>query len=460
MPVQSVEGEGIETSVESHHSVMKSNKSTDESQQAPDDATTRSPSSSKVSSKSSKKTEAPSLIIPSHLMKIFGEKGSNAQEENWENQYCQQTLSPVKPYNSEQPYNNHHSPYLPSSYRIPPGLPSPHHHGKSYQPVAGYPPAPSSHPYYRRPPYPPSPVPSGAQYRPHPHYYHHGRHPQTPPYGGHSHGPDERYAYPSHDEREAYGSEYYSRPADYEQAALRSSPRARPTPPAHYHRFPGNRLSPRHQSHPVPHGSLHPPSPGPRMPPRATFGPHVSPPSPSLYQASQRGPHHYQQYENGGSPPAHPPRHDGSYPTRILYNTRKAGYVRGTSDVSPTRQRELKRRRNSDDHTTRSADASLSSAVKNSLSLDERVVGRERKKQQQQKQKETTSGQTQRSSSPKLVSPSAMMQSTSCSRRSNVVENESGRASPTEKKEDYSTLSGLAALSTAAFLKLDEHEDK
>ena len=123
--------------------------------------------------------------------------------------------------------------------------------------------------------------------------------------------------------------------------------------------------------------------------------------------------------------------------------------------MSPPRQRELKRQRNGEGQTTRTSDVSLSSAVKNSLSLDERVVGREREKQQNQSQE---GNRNSKSGPSDLVSPSTMLQAKSFSRGSAVAA--SGRFSPTEKKEDYSALSGLAALSTAAFLKLDEDEDK
>jgi len=113
----------------------------------------------------------------------------------------------------------------------------------------------------------------------------------------------------------------------------------------------------------------------------------------------------------------------------------------------------LKRQRNDDGQTAGASDASLSSAVKHSLSLDERVVGRERERQQ------SGGGDSSVSSSghDELISPSTILQTKSSSKGSAM---ESGRSSPSEKKEDYSALSGLAALSTAAFLKLDEDEAK
>lgn len=101
------------------------------------------------------------------------------------------------------------------------------------------------------------------------------------------------------------------------------------------------------------------------------------------------------------------------------------------------------------------SDASLSSAVKNSLSLDERVVGREREHHQHQQLQRINNTDDTSSSSPhvELISPSTMLQSRVRSRRSIPVLDESGRASPSDKKESYSTystLGGLEALSTAA----------
>merc|ERR1712124_82981 len=100
--------------------------------------------------------------------------------------------------------------------------------------------------------------------------------------------------------------------------------------------------------------------------------------------------------------------------------------------------------------------ASLSSAVENSLSLDERVVGREREKLQQSQEGKSAEEDSSRSNPLQLVSPSSMLQSKSCSRGSKVLQ--MNQESPAQKKIDYSALSGLAALSTAAFLKLDEEK--
>lgn len=109
-----------------------------------------------------------------------------------------------------------------------------------------------------------------------------------------------------------------------------------------------------------------------------------------------------------------------------------------------------------DGHTSHTSEASLSSAVRNSLSLEERVVGRERPQQQQMS---NTDDKTN-SHHVELISPSMILHTRS--RRERIIVDDIVRThSPSEKKEqDYSTLSGLAALSTAAFLKLDESEDE
>jgi len=188
MPVQPVEDEGIETSVESYHSTIK-DICTDGSKRVDEDSPAGASSSSKSTTKSSKNMEAPSLIIPSHLMNEFGQKGSSAYEEDWEN-----NISSRSHFNSEQP-----SPYPPSQYRSPPGSSPSHHNRKSYQPVVGHTSAQSSHYHHHHPPYPASPGQSSNQYRRHPHYNYHGHPHQAPPYDRRGRGPAQ----------EAYSSEYY-----------------------------------------------------------------------------------------------------------------------------------------------------------------------------------------------------------------------------------------------------------
>jgi hypothetical protein len=438
MPVQQVEDEGIETTVEAHRSVIEDSISTDGSKCDAEDSPAEAVPSSKSAKNISKNMEAPSLIIPPHLMNKFGQKGSRAYEEDLENNH-QHALSPSRSYHSEQPYDNHHSPYPPSPYRILPGSSPSHHNQNSYPPVTGHPTVQSGHhPHLHHPRYPPSPVPSTNQYPPHPHYYYRGHPPQTPPYG--------RCAYPPQDDRDVYSSEYYPRSRDYEQATSRRSPYGMP-PPVQFHRFPGRHPPSRRLGHQVPHGSPPPSSQGGPPPPGSSFGAHATSPPLPQYRRPQHSPHSYH-----GSPHSMPLSAPSS---RVLYRTTNSGYVRSNSDVSPSRQRELKRPRKGDDHKTQISDASLSSAVKKSLSLDERVVGREREKQQLRESKPASDISSSSSSSQlELISPSTILQSMSGSRNGVVVER--GRSSPSVKKEDYSALSGLAALSTAAFLQLDE----
>ena len=145
-----------------------------------------------------------------------------------------------------------------------------------------------------------------------------------------------------------------------------------------------------------------------------------------------------------------PPR-DGS--SQVLYRTPSNGYVRGQSEVSPGRQREVKRQRNADGHIRRVSESSLSSAVQNRLTLDERVVGRER--QASVASSIASSSTSAATSSSDLMSPSSILQSRS---RRSMDDKDKRASSQSEEKKDYSALSGLAALSTAAFLKLDEDD--
>ena len=128
-------------------------------------------------------------------------------------------------------------------------------------------------------------------------------------------------------------------------------------------------------------------------------------------------------------------------------------HIRSKSEVSPERRQEWKRQRNEKGVPRRlNSDSSLSHAVENSLSLEERVVGRERSS--------GTSDNTSTSRPPELPSPSGTLQGRSRSRGEQLRSSSASRAaaaSLTEKEGDAVTaLSGLAALSTAAFLKLDE----
>ena len=440
MPAHLVEGEGIETSVESYHIVVNNDSNQQDAGESPDGGTASSSSSKNdipAKSTSTKNIKTPSLIIPHHLMAVFDPKRSknNTYEEN--NHHS--TTSPGTHYNTEQQaYDNHHhhSPYTPSPYA----------YRHSYPPVNHSPAAPPNH--HHRPSYPPSPA-TGIEGPPHSqHHYYQNHHPQTPPYGRCGPGPDGRYVYPieeyqkqQHDNRESYNAEYYRRYyAEHDQAVSRTSPHSRPPPsPTHYNQYPVHQYPspPRHHGPPPPH--------------HAPYGA-----SPLPYRPYQYGHHQHDQHRHPPPSIPHPANGDTSSSSRIIYRTTSNGYVRGNVDISPERQRELKRQRNVDGHTGHTSEASLSSAVRNSLSLEERVVGRERPQQQQMS---NTDDKTN-SHHVELISPSMILHTRS--RRERIIVDDIVRThSPSEKKEqDYSTLSGLAALSTAAFLKLDESEDE
>lgn len=455
MPAHLIEGEGIETCVESYQSVVNNNTK-QVAGESPDGAYSSSPNC--VSSNSSKKIETPSLIIPPHLLAIFDPKRSeNTYEEDWGDHYHHAT-SPRTHYSTGQsPYDNHHhSPYPPSPYSSP--------YRNSYPPVNHSPIHPSHHHHHHQPSYPPSPA-AGSEGHPHSHYYYQNHPPQTPPYGRRSSGHDGRYVYPTeeyhkqHNNHESYNSEHYSRYADYEQTVPRTSPHSG-RPPTHYNQNPGHQhLSPRHHGRPDHHhGSIHSlPLPQPPL--------HGAPASSRLssYRPSQYSHHqHHNYHQSDGSLPTipHPHENTASSPSsRIIYRTSSNGYIRGNFDLSPERQRELKRQRNVDGHTRRTSEVSLSSAVRNSLSLEERVIGRERKQQQQIPQQQQRIRDTDDYASPhlELISPSTILQTRS--RRERIIVDENGRASPSERTDDYSTLSGLAALSTAAYLQLDEDKE-
>ena len=420
--------EGIETSVESFQSVVnqgKDGETTTETQQNAGESPESAPP--KKPTKSSKNIEAPPLVIPAHLMEVFGPKKRSGRE------LAPRELSP------------NDARYMDPHYR---GGPPPYHpaygpHGAPPTPTGAY----SSHqgtcpPPPRHPAYPPA-SPPGA-YREHGRYYyppHHQHPPRTPPYGRYAHPADghrRHYYRHSPDHREAY-NEYYSRTADRE-SPQRADGQGRPPPPPPT-RYPVHGYPPAHPlAHQLPyHG--HPGAPPP--PPHPHSGAPLSPPA---YRPSQYG-HPPTGYHHPDAPPL-PPR-DGS--SQVIYRTPSNGYVRGQSEISPERQREFKRQRNADGHIRRVSESSLSSAVQHRLTLDERVVGRER--QPSVASSIASSSASAASSGSDLISPSSILQSRS--RRS--TDDKDKRASlKSDEKKDYSSLSGLAALSTAAFLKLDE----
>ena len=143
----------------------------------------------------------------------------------------------------------------------------------------------------------------------------------------------------------------------------------------------------------------------------------------------QTPPRHY--YDNGQSSygyqpsttsQATPPPASATPP--VMYRTPSNGYVRGKAEVSPERRQEWKRQRNENGISRRLSETSLSNAVKDTLTLEE---------------------QTERHET-EITSPSGLLQGRSQRTAQKTGETDGG----------YDRLAGLAALSTAAFLKLDE----
>lgn len=432
MPAHLIESEGVETSVESYQSVVDNRESKQDAADSPEGS---SASSSPLSSNSTTVNKpkntgtSPPLVIPSHLISVFGKNNLAAVAVNEEERY-HYTSSPRTNYNVEQPYTHYHHHLSPSYPQSPPySTPQPIQYRNSY-PQVNYTP---SHQFA-----------TGTD----DHYYYGNCLRQSPPYRRRGHGYDKGYAYP---DQEYYNDHHDLKYSDHHQATLRTS-----RLPKHFgkHQYLGYQHSSTCQ-----HGSIHPSH---VLPPK--HGSSASIPL-QTYSPSQYSHHNHQKYNpDTRSSPSMPHLRGDNTPSsspRIIHRTSSNGYVRGSYDISPERQRELKRQRNVDSH--RKYDASLSSAVSKSLSLEERVVGRERGKQrsehrpeeQQQGGKSTNDGSS--SSQVDLVSPSIILQTRS--RRERLIINENDRDSPSQNKDDYSSLSGLAALSTAAFLKLDEEKE-
>jgi len=432
MPAHLIESEGVETSVESYQSVVDNRESKQDAVESPEGSSASSspPSSNSSTVNKPKNTgTSPPLVIPSHLISVFSKNNLAAVAVNEEERY-HYASSPRTNYNVEQPYTHYHHHLSPSYPQSPPySTPQPIQYRNSY-PQVNYTP---SHQFA-----------TGTD----DHYYYGNCLRQSPPYKRRGHGYDKGYAYPA---QEYYNDHHDLKYSDHHQATLRTS-----RLPKHFgkHQYLGYQHSSTCQ-----HGSIHPSH---VLPPK--HGSSASIPL-QTYSPSQYSHHNHQKYnpDTRSSPSMPHPREDNmpSSSPRIIHRTSSNGYVRGSYDISPERQRELKRQCNVDSH--RKYDASLSSAVSKSLSLEERVVGRERGKQrsehrpeeQQQGGKSTNDGSS--SSQVDLVSPSIILQTRS--RRERLIINENDRDSPSQNKDDYSSLSGLAALSTAAFLKLDEEKE-
>ena len=371
------------------------------------------PSSSK--SGISKHVEAPSLTIPPHLTKVFGTKYAVDSQHAW--------------------------PEYSSSGRH---LEQPHLH--SYPPTA----APVSPPREHYAVHP-RPYPYDAQSPRSPHHYH-----GTPPprynygaeHGAHYH-PYHAYGHPEspQDYREHY--DYYSRHSDPREYYGHPSPRRAPPPPP-----------------PPPHRALYlaypPPPPPPGQPP-GQFRQHRHPPPPSalFHRSLSLRAAHGGQHGPPCAPPPHAIVHPSTPPSPSSMGglrSPSSGYVRCKSEVSPERRQEWKRQRNERGVSRRlNSETCLSIAVVNALSLDERVVGQERGQPASSMLTPIPSAPTSSSRPQQLTSPSGALQGRCRPRAMEIRSASVDAASLTEKEGDaVSVLSGLAALSKAAFLKLDD----
>ena len=128
------------------------------------------------------------------------------------------------------------------------------------------------------------------------------------------------------------------------------------------------------------------------------------------------------------TPPSRPKPNEASNP--VAYKTSTSIFMRGRPNTSPERTQDFKRQRNESGVTHRLSDASLSSKVQDSLSLQEKSPGIINR-------------------STEIKSPSGLLQGREhrLSLKQGVDDNET---------RSQAGFSGLAALSTAAFLKLDE----
>ena len=426
--------------------------------------------------KSSKNIEAPPITIPDHLMDIFGPRRPHRHD--------QESPSPRGPW-----------PDYP-----PPSSSSQRHIEQPF--LNSYPSSPTSSsggdPYSRQAPprTPPGYLGYGeASPRPTHHSpYHHGP-------------PDHREHYDQYHHRTPDRRDHYSAPStpmDRSGPSTRSPRLPPPPPPGHHHR--------RHLPPPAPHRPpskhYHLPPPSHHRPPPSSHhhrghhgaAPHLSPSSSHDYDYEY---YNHQSYPRDSHPPPPPPSHSHVY---------RSPNVRSKAEISPERRQEWKRQRNSDGVARRLSDTSLTHAMEERLSLDERVVGREREHQRHHgrlvhpphcasssiatsgggrvvmghrellEQHRATQSSVVEAPPPNrdLMSPSNVLQSRS--RRSlPIIQRRSGpdtaagvnrsSCAPSTKGNastrggvneisdagvDATKLSGLAALSTAAFLKLDE----
>lgn len=358
--------------------------------------------SKEISRGTCKNLETPTLIIPQHLLHVFGpEHQRDPHHRAW----------PDGSYSGHYLEQSH----LPAYPRTPTGGPdsSPMSRRREFYTV---------HPRPHR--YDMSPQEGHYYHGGAPSHYRHynGHHPATPPP-------------PPQDYRDHY--EHYPPPDCRDRTTGHQSTHRAPPPmsPGHYRSY-----------------SAQPP---PQRSAVYTPGMNRSYGHPPVHQSPHYRPPAYPGPPHNHPPPGYDYSHGGYHASKtplrgepVAAKTPGNGYVRGKSEISPERQQEWKRQRNERGVPRRlNSETSLSRAVQNSLTLEERVVGRERANQPS-------------SSLGGLVSPSATLQGRSRPRgEEKRALSLAAVASLTEKEGDAVTaLSGLAALSTAAFLKLDESD--
>jgi hypothetical protein len=376
--------------------------------------------------KSSKNVEAPPLIVPSHLMQVFGPKPppTTVSHHHWRQNYPPPSRAIEQPHLVPYPPRTPSAPPHTDHYRVPPHSPSQHYAEPSV------PLSPRHHhhygeaPSYGHPPLPPDHREHYEHYRSHhddrlPPPHHHG-HPPPP----HHHG------YPPSPHRHVHGHP----PSPHRHGHGHPSPPPPPPPPS-------SRGSPLIHRRPYP------------MPPARRMN--SAPASPVTSHSAPPPSYDYDYYSRGGHPSTPPPRPPppGNAPP-VLYRCNSNGsHVRSKGEVSPERRQEWKRRRsNGQGDIRRVSDSSLglSKAMENTLSLNERVVVRTRS--------------PSRNHARELASPSGVLQSRS---RRSIVSSEPRRsaaavavapvvAEPRREPRGLEKLAGLAALSTAAFLKLGD----
>ena len=416
-----------------------------------------------------KVVEAPPLTIPSNLVSIFGSKDTSSSHTGQKSDASKPSADRGQLSNPQENNRSYNS-YPPNS----PGS-HPHHGYGSYRPPQAVesPRSEASQSSYRM--YDPRHTGPPSQYQHDPYY-------------------DQRNYANEKNNGTGSGKGEGHNPLSPPPPPPKGSPVQGPSP----HGPPSNDHYRSHPGHYYPGG----PYPGPHHAYGGQDSPHDR-----YYYNSPRHPHHPPYYNHHYNP------HQHQHPSPnapVLYRTPSNGYVRGTVDISPERRRDIKRQRSDSfsNHNTSqsfmsSSDVSLSSAVRDSLTLKDQ---NNEKSQRGSTREGSEAGASsvaysnisgassaaeawaaRASNGQELKSPAMILQSRGGSRRGmrSILDNRgpspsssTSKSSPSssaasspgrpntknddhgeEKKEgdlSFSGVSGLAALSAAAFLKLDE----